>query len=83
MMPVVVAPVVMMPRTMAADFARAVLGPDDPAVAVRVIIGRRVAIARTEVVPVREPISAVAIAATAENMRGAKPAATEHGAAAS
>src|ERR1017187_5365860 len=70
-----------------ADAARAVIGPDDPA-AVRVIVIRRVAVkARTEVMPVREPVAAiakraVAITAAAEHTTGAKPAATEHAAAA-
>jgi len=48
MVPAVV-PVVAMPR---ADPARAVIGPDHPAVAVRIIvIGRRVVEAPVEVVP--------------------------------
>src|SRR4051794_13582214 len=84
------APVVV-PRAIAADLARAVIGPDDPAVAARIIIGRPVAVvARTEVVatmPVgssrremlpgdsRRPVAVSP--ATAKSMPGANPAATE------
>lgn len=54
------APVVVMPRAIAADLARAVIGPDDLAEPTRVkiarrIIGRRIAIvARAEMVPMME-----------------------------
>lgn len=58
-----VAPVVV-PRPIAADLARAVIGPDDPAVAARIIvIGRRVVEAPVKMVPVREAVSAVVKAA--------------------
>jgi hypothetical protein len=61
------------------------MGPDDPAVAVR-IIGRRIVEAPVKVVPVNEPAStvvkaAVTIASAAEHMTAAKPAAMESGAA--
>ena len=54
--------VVAMPRTVTADLARAVIGPDDPAVAVRgVVIGRRVVgVPVKEVLPVE--VRSVAIA---------------------
>src|SRR6476660_7822145 len=84
---VAVAPVVPMPRTIAADLARPVIGPDDAAVAVPVaviiagirIIARRVE-AAVEVMPVMEvrPVidvaHSVAHAAAAEHGRGAKAA---------
>ena len=83
MMPMVMAPVVVVPRAKAANLARAVIGPDHTAVAVRVvIIGRRIVeVPVNAVVAEREP--AVTKAAAAENMRGSKPAAMEHGATAS
>src|SRR3954465_15555480 len=90
-MPAVMMAPVMMPRAIAADLARAVIGPDGPAVAARpIIIGRRITvIARTEVVamvPVgaarREIMPAdsrrgvtVSATAAAEDMTGAKAAA--------
>src|ERR1035437_5963072 len=65
-----------------------IIGPDDPAVTVRVIIvGRRIVGRRIVevlvkmVVPEREP--AVAKAAAVENIRGSKPGAMKHRAAAS
>ena len=68
MMPaVVVAPVVVMPRAIAADLARTVIRPDHPAVAVRIVrIRRRIVEMPVEVVPVkavamREPESATAV----------------------
>src|SRR3981189_1671997 len=79
------APVVMIPRAIAADLARAVIGPDHPAVA-RVIIGRPVTIvARMKMAPVREAVSpvvipAIAISTAAVDMSGAEAAAAEHGA---
>src|SRR3954452_11063159 len=52
----VMTPVAMMPRPIAADLARAVMGPDHPAVAVRIIIrrvvGRRVIEAPMQMMPV-------------------------------
>lgn len=80
-MPAVMAPVVMMPRAIAADLARTVIGPDDPAVRVRVIIiGRRIVeVPVKAVVPEREP--AVAKAPAMENMTASKPAAVKYGAA--
>jgi hypothetical protein len=74
------APVVamVMPMAGAADPARAVVGVDHPAVAVRVIIiGRRVVEMPVKMVPVREPISAVAETAAVENMTAAKAATME------
>src|SRR3984893_8058139 len=76
----------MVPVAVVTDATRTVIGPDDPAAAVRVIIVRVIIIGPIEVpvkavVPEREP--AVAKPAAAENMTGAKPAALKHGAAAS
>ena len=84
-MPVVMMPVVMMPVAEVADTPRAVIGPDDMAAAIRVIIG--VIIIRVVgsieeppvMVPEREP---AVVKASAENMRGSIPAAVEHRAAA-
>ena len=90
MMPPVI---VVTPVAIVADTARAVMGPDHPAAAVRIIIGIiviRVIGRAVEEAPVnvmvREPIAAmanpaVAIAAAMEDRTGAKPAAMEHGAA--
>jgi hypothetical protein len=72
-----------------ADAARAVVGPDDPAAAVPVIIRVIIVVRRIEapvkevsvVVPEREP--AMAKAAAVENMRGSESAAVDHGAASS
>src|ERR1700736_236006 len=74
----------MVPVAVVTDAARTVIGPDDPAAPVRVIvrviiIGRPIEEVPVKVVPVmpeREP--AVAKAATMENMTAAKPAAMEH-----
>jgi hypothetical protein len=68
----------MVPMAVVTDAARTVIGPDDPAAAVRVIIvGRRIVeVPVKAMVPEREP--AVAKAAVAENMTGAKPAAMKH-----
>jgi hypothetical protein len=75
----VVAPVVAMPVAIAADPARAVIGPDHPALAVRVvIIGGRVEEPPVETMAVHE-----AKAAATENMSRTKPATVEHGAAGS
>jgi hypothetical protein len=83
MMPVMVTPIVVMPMAIVADPARSVISPDHPAVAVRVIIiGRRVIKVPVKMMPVCEPESAVAEAATVESMTAMKPAAVEHGAAA-
>src|SRR6266496_4955165 len=89
------APVVTIPRTIAADFSRSVIGPDHAAVAVPVAIGIRVSViarrveAAMEVMPVIEvwpvidvPIS-VAIAAAAEDGRGTEAATMDRKAAAS
>lgn len=78
MMPMVMAPVVVVPRAKAANLARAVIGPDHTAVAVRVvIIGRRIIeVPVKAVVAEREP--AVTKAAAAENMRGSIPAAMKY-----
>ena len=78
MMPMVMAPVVVVPRAKAANLARAVIGPDHTAVAVRVvIIGRRIVeVPVNAVVAEREP--AVTKAAAAENMRGSIPAAMKY-----
>jgi hypothetical protein len=88
-MPAVV-PMVMPPRAIPADPVRPVIGPDHPAVAVRIavisgIIGRSVE--TPEVMPVKEvrpevglAIAAMvkcAVAATAEHGRGAKTAAVK------
>jgi len=85
---VVMAPMVVAPVAIVTDPPRAIIGPDDPAVTVRVIIvGRRIVGRRIVevlvkmVVPEREP--AVAKAAAVENMRGSKPGAVKHRAAAS
>src|SRR5664279_2592521 len=84
MMPAIVPAVV----TVIADAARAIISPDDPAaMRVGIVIRRVTVIARAEVMPVRDPesaiaIRAVAIAAAAEHVAGVKSAATEHGAAA-
>jgi len=77
-MPMVMAPVVVVPRAKAANLARAVIGPDHTAVAVRVvIIGRRIVeVPVNAVVAEREP--AVTKAAAAENMRGSIPAAMKY-----
>ena len=97
MMPVaVMTPVVVVaPMPIVADAARAVVGQDHPAAAIRVIIGgivigvigRAVEEAPVKMMVVREPITAVAkaagtIAAAVEDRTGAKPAAMEYGAAA-
>jgi hypothetical protein len=87
-------PMVMVaPRAIVADAARAVMGQDHPAAAVRIIIGvivirvigRAIEEAPVKVVVVREAIAAVAkaagtIAAAVEDWSGAKPAAMEYGA---
>jgi hypothetical protein len=83
MMPVMVTPVMMvMPVAIVADPAQAIIGPDQPAAVVRIIIRvvviRRVEVPMKAVVPKRKP--AVAEAAPVENMSGAKSAAVEHGA---
>ena len=84
MMPaVVVAPVVVMPRVIAADLARAVIRPDHPAVTVRIVrIRRRIVETPVEVVPVkalamREPVSAITKAAAVDDMSAAKSAAVK------
>src|ERR1700694_5643421 len=69
------------PVAVVTDAAWTVIGQDDPAATVRVIIVRVIIIRPIEVpvkavVPEREP--AVARAAAAENMTGAKPAAMKH-----
>src|ERR1700694_699766 len=69
------------PVAVVTDAAWTVIGQDDPAATVRVIIVRVIIIRPIEVpvkavVPEREP--AVAKAAAAENMTGAKPAAMKH-----
>ena len=87
--------VVVAPRAIVADVARAVMGQDHPAAAIRIIIGvivirvigRAIKEAPVKVMVVREPIAAVAkaagtIAAAVEDPSGAKPAAMEYGAAA-
>src|SRR3979409_949455 len=64
-----------MPRPIAADLARAVISPDDPAVAVRIIvIGRRIVEPPMKMVPVRDPMVK---AAPAEYVTRAKAAAIE------
>jgi hypothetical protein len=82
---VVMAPVVVAPVAMVTDAPRAIIGPDDPAVTVRVIIvGRRIVevlVKAVVVVPERE--AAVVKAATMENMSGSNPGATKHRATAS
>jgi hypothetical protein len=84
MMPaVVVAPVVVMPRAIAADLARAVIRPDHPAVTVRIVrIRRRIVETPVEMVPVkalamREPVSAITKAAAVDDMSAAKSAAVK------
>ena len=92
--PVVPIVVAIMPRAIAADLARPIIGPDHPAVAVRITVISGVirrSVEAPEVVPVNEvrpevglPIAAMvkcAIAATttAEHGRGAEAAAMECG----
>ena len=78
------APVVTVPRPITADLARAVIGPDDPAVTRRVIVIRRCIVEP----PMKEmPVKVVPVmreaVATVENMSGTKTAAADHCTAAS
>src|SRR3954469_5892461 len=92
---IAMAPVVTIPRTIAADLARPVIGPDHAAVAVPVAMVIRVSvIARrvespvkmmpvVEVRPVIDVAISVAHAAATEDRRGAKAAAMDRNAATS
>ena len=85
MMPVVMTPVVVVPVAEVADTPRAVIGPDDVAAAIRVIIGVIIirVIGSVEETPVMAPEREPAMAkASAENMRRSIPAAVEDRAAA-
>ena len=96
-MPAMAMVVMPMPRAIAADLARPVMGPDHPAVTVRigviariVIVGRRVEASMEVMMPVggRNAIAAVtdaaeAMAAAMEDGRGAKTAAMDRATAAS
>jgi hypothetical protein len=90
MMPMMVmAPVMVVPVAEVTDAARAIMGPDHPANAVRVVIRGVVIIGRpidempAEMVVVPEGEAAMAKAAAVEHGSGAIPAAMEYGAAAS
>src|SRR3954470_13978471 len=90
-MPAVAMGVMPMPRAIAADLARPVIGPDHPAVTVRisvvargVVIGRRVETPMKMMMPIegRHAVaavtdSAVAITATVEDRCGTKAAAMD------
>src|SRR5215203_558920 len=67
------APVVTVPRPIPTDLARAVIGPDHPAVTRRVVVGRRIVEPPVKEMPVmREAV------ATVENMSATKTAAAYH-----
>ena len=73
----------MAPVPMVADAARAVVGPDDPAATMRVVVIRVIIVIRPIEVPVKVavPEPAMAKAAAVKNMRGSEAAAVKRRAA--